>query len=46
MPQDTRPAGRIHVGLVPKYTHMGHWALYNERIAYAWLWALETGYFG
>ena len=35
----------VHVGLVPKYTHMGHWALYNEKIVYAWLWALETGYF-
>ena len=41
-----RSAGAdIHVGLVPKYTHMGHWALHNERIAYAWLWALKTGYF-
>ena len=35
----------VHVGLVPKYTHMGHWALHNEKITYAWLWALETGYF-
>jgi len=41
-----RDAGAgVHVGLVPKYTHMGHWALYNEKIVYAWLWAIETGYF-
>lgn len=36
----------VHVGLVPKYTHMGHWALHNEKIVYLWLWALKTGYFG
>jgi len=36
----------VHVGLVPKYTHMGHWALHNEKIAYLWLWALKRGYFG
>ena len=34
----------VHVGLVPKYTHMGHWALHNEKITYAWLWALETAW--
>ncbi len=36
---------KIHVGLVPKYTHMGHWALHNEKIVYAWLWALRAGHF-
>ena len=31
---------------IPKYTHMGHWALHNEKIAYLWLWAVKSGYFG
>jgi pimeloyl-ACP methyl ester carboxylesterase len=31
---------------IPKYTHMGHWALHNEKIVYLWLWAIESGYFG
>lgn len=31
---------------VPKYTHMGHWALHNEKIVYLWLWAIKSGYFG
>lgn len=35
-----------HLVLLPKYTHMGHWALHNERIAYLWLWAVKSGYFG
>jgi len=35
----------VHVGLVPKYTHMGHWALHNEKITYLWLWSLKKGYF-
>jgi hypothetical protein len=39
-------SSKIHVGLVPKYTHMGHWALHNEKIAYLWLWAVKNGYFG
>jgi len=39
-------SSKVHVGLVPKYTHMGHWALHNEKIAYLWLWALKSGYFG
>ena len=32
--------------LIPKYTHMGHWALHNEKFVYLWLWALRSGYFG
>ncbi len=35
-----------HLVILPKYTHMGHWALHNERIVYLWLWALRSGYFG
>jgi hypothetical protein len=35
-----------HLVLLPKFTHMGHWALHNERIVYLWLWALRSGYFG
>lgn len=31
---------------VPRFTHMGHWALHNEKIAYLWLWAIRSGYFG
>ena len=34
-----------HLVLVPKYTHMGHWALHNEKLAYLWLWAIKSGYF-
>lgn len=30
---------------VPKYTHMGHWALHNEKLTYLWLWAIRLGYF-
>ena len=35
-----------HLILVPKYTHMGHWALHNEKLVYLWLWAVKSGYFG
>lgn len=34
-----------HLIVVPKYTHMGHWALHNEKLAYLWLWAVRSGYF-
>lgn len=35
-----------HLIWLPKYTHMGHWALHNEKLVYLWLWALRSGYFG
>ena len=35
-----------HLIVIPRYTHMGHWALYNEKLAYIWLWAVKSGYFG
>lgn len=35
-----------HLIVVPKFTHMGHWALHNEKLAYLWLWAVRSGYFG
>ncbi len=35
-----------HLMVIPRYTHMGHWALHNEKLAYLWLWALKRGYFG
>ena len=35
-----------HLIVVPKYTHMGHWALHNEKLAYLWLWAVRSAYFG
>ena len=34
-----------HVVLVPRYGHVGYAELYNEKIAYLWLWALKAGYF-
>jgi pimeloyl-ACP methyl ester carboxylesterase len=34
-----------HVVLVPRYGHVGYCELYNEKIAYLWLWALKAGYF-
>ena len=34
-----------HVVLVPRYGHVGYAELYNEKIAYLWLWALKSGYF-
>jgi hypothetical protein len=33
------------VTLIPRYAHFGYVALHNEKIAYAWLWALEAGFF-
>jgi predicted esterase len=35
-----------HLVVVPKYAHMGHWSLHNEKLAYLWLWAIKDGYFG
>ena len=42
-----RKAGvkRAHVVLIPRYGHVGYAELYNEKIAYLWLWAFKTGYF-
>jgi pimeloyl-ACP methyl ester carboxylesterase len=34
-----------HVVLIPRYGHVGYSELYNEKIAYLWLWALKAGYF-
>ncbi len=39
-------ARRAHLVLIPKLTHMGHWALHNEKLVYLWLWAVKAGYFG
>jgi pimeloyl-ACP methyl ester carboxylesterase len=36
---------RTRVVLVPKYGHFGYVGLHNEKIAYAWLWALKDGFF-
>lgn len=36
---------RVHVINVPRYGHYGMMELYNERIAYSWLWAFKNGYF-
>ncbi len=33
-----------HVVLLPRYGHVGYAELYNEKIAYLWLWALKSGY--
>lgn len=35
-----------HVVLIPRYGHVGYAELYNEKIAYLWLWAQKKGYFG
>src|SRR5919108_5651247 len=35
----------VHVVLVPRYGHVGYAELYNEKIAYLWLWAYKSGYF-
>jgi len=50
--QDGYVAGRYaektrgaHLIVVTKFTHMGHWALHNEKLAYLWLWAVLSGYF-
>jgi pimeloyl-ACP methyl ester carboxylesterase len=34
-----------HVVLIPRYGHVGYSELYNEKIAYLWLWAYRSGYF-
>jgi hypothetical protein len=34
-----------HVVLIPRYGHVGYAELYNEKIAYLWLWAHKAGYF-
>ena len=34
-----------HVVLIPRYGHVGYAELYNEKIAYLWLWAVKAGYF-
>jgi hypothetical protein len=34
-----------HVVLLPRYGHVGYAELYNEKIAYLWLWAHRTRYF-
>jgi pimeloyl-ACP methyl ester carboxylesterase len=34
-----------HVVLIPRYGHVGYAELYNEKIAYLWLWGYKTGYF-
>lgn len=34
-----------HVVLIPRYGHVGYSELYNEKIAYLWLWTLKAGYF-
>ena len=34
-----------HVVLIPRYGHVGYAELYNEKIAYVWLWAHKSGYF-
>ena len=33
------------VAVIPRYRHYGFAALHNEKIAYAWLWALAAGLF-
>jgi pimeloyl-ACP methyl ester carboxylesterase len=33
------------VVLIPRYGHVGYAELYNEKIAYLWLWAVKSGYF-
>ena len=37
---------RARLLVIPRYTHMGHWALHNEKLAWIWLWALKQGWFG
>jgi pimeloyl-ACP methyl ester carboxylesterase len=34
-----------HVVLIPRYGHVGYAELYNEKIAYLWLWTYKNGYF-
>ena len=33
-----------HVVLIPRFGHVGYSELHNEKIAYLWLWAVESGY--
>ena len=35
-----------HVVLIPRYGHVGYAELYNEKIAYLWLWAHKANFFG
>jgi pimeloyl-ACP methyl ester carboxylesterase len=37
---------RTRLVLVPKYGHYGFLSLYNEKIAYTWMWAFKEGFFG
>ena len=37
---------RARLVLVPRLGHFGFAALHNEKIVYAWLWAIREGYFG
>jgi hypothetical protein len=48
MAQKYRDSGvkSAHVVLIPRYGHVGYAELYNEKIAYLWLWAFKNGYFG
>jgi hypothetical protein len=34
-----------HVVLIPRYGHIGYCERYNEKIVYAWLWALKNWHF-
>ena len=34
-----------HVVLIPRYGHVGYAELYNEKIAYLWLWAHKANFF-
>ena len=36
---------RAHVVAIPHYSHYGIMELYNEKIAFVWLWAFRNGYF-
>lgn len=36
---------KAHVVYVPRYGHYGMMELYNEKIAYTWLWAYKSGFF-
>jgi hypothetical protein len=41
-----REAGsRAHVLLIPRYGHIGYAELYNEKLAYLWLWAYKNGFY-
>lgn len=36
---------RSHVVFIPHYSHYGIMELYNDKIAYLWLWAYKSGHF-